>query len=207
MATTADIGSALTARGVENVYEDERSVWVEVKGPEDGLHTVSTSLLGARWVVEATEFVTCDTVDRAEFDADADAATVADATERMARRVATLVPVPITGEWLPEEGGCRPAYLAYRREGEAGWWNGAVVPLVTREVAERVVAAQAALNAADPDDCVVTLTWDGDVLVYTDPDAGDATEPFVERHEQDDHGLYDIGFGWMWEQYRADEQD
>lgn len=206
MTTTADIGSALAARGVEGAYEDEGAIRVEVKGPEDGLHTVSVFPLGTRWVVEASEFVTCDTVDRAEFDADA--ATVADATERMARRVATLVPVPVTGEWLPEEeGGRRPAYLAYRREGEAGWWNGAVVPLVTREVAERIAAAQAALNAADPEDCIATLTWDGDVLVYTDPDAGDECGPFVERHEQDENGLYEVGLGWMWEQYRADEQD
>ena len=83
-------------------------------------------------------------------------------------------------------------------------WNGWAQPLFTRSEVERL-AAQIAADGntwTDPqgvEHTYNTLTFDGDVLVYTTDDDG---HPWTERlvpYVLDGVFLYDCGLGWVWD--------
>lgn len=120
----------------------------------------------------------------------------------MTVRIENPTPTRVTGDWLGEDFAGYPALLA-------GRWNGWAVPLVTREVADEIVAAQAKLHADDADAFatggLARLEWDGDTLVKTESGAmfGEDEDDYVERIEPTASGLYDIGFGWCW--YTVDD--
>ena len=93
-------------------------------------------------------------------------------------------------DWLGiEEADSSPYYLtAYRAERIEG--SGPMVsPFVTREVADTIVEDQV---EGSPD----VLSWDGDTLVCTGDYVGDDD---TVRVEPDADGLYDVGFGWVWD--------
>ena len=70
-------------------------------------------------------------------------------------------------------------------------WNGFVAaPFVTRAEADRLITLVARWEE-------MSLAFDGDTLVYTtDPGTPDALSDRVEPNAD---GLYDVGFGWVWE--------
>ncbi|MFC0623795.1 hypothetical protein [Kribbella deserti] len=76
-------------------------------------------------------------------------------------------------------------------------WNGWLCPSFDRDVAEKV----AAWANEDPESA--RFTWEGDVLVYEQPNYPDS-EP--ERIEPDSNGHYSIGaFSWVWSVAKGDD--
>jgi hypothetical protein len=79
-------------------------------------------------------------------------------------------------------------------------WNGWANPWVTREVAEQIVKNQELL--AGPDSAF-TLRWDGDTLwCYDDQEEEEfPEEPKTIRTVDGELTLYNVSFGWCWNQY------
>jgi hypothetical protein len=98
----------------------------------------------------------------------------------------------VTGMWL-EDGESFEAYVS-------GSWNGWAVPEFEREAAEAVCKAQARQSEQDGYDDAPTLTWDGDVIVFRDPNGMDGEE--LEdgiRIEANAEGRWQLDLGWTWE--------
>lgn len=77
-------------------------------------------------------------------------------------------------------------------------WNGWVNPVFDRDGAEAVAQWVNAQMANHGRDDVLTLEWDGDVLILTEPDE----EPYTLT--PDDDGNYAIGnYGWTWQEARG----
>lgn len=93
----------------------------------------------------------------------------------------------VSGDWLESDPGQgpEPYVCGYEAAALRDPWSGGANPLVSKRVAEAIVA--------DQGDGLERLRWDGDAIVLTDEDGAD-----VSRVEPDRLGLYDVGFGWSW---------
>lgn len=94
---------------------------------------------------------------------------------------ANPMPCRVRGDWMPE-GKSYPARLA-------GRWNGWAIPLVDAETAELICKDQKLLLGEDDPD----LHWEFGVIVFNDGEDG------VREIGPNEDGLYDVGFGWVWE--------
>lgn len=105
-------------------------------------------------------------------------------------RYAQPIEARVRGDWMPE-GESYPALV------DADW-NGWAVPSFDRETAERVVADQAKLIEDADWEGAPTLEWDGDAILYRDPNMMEEDDADI-LIEPDENGRYPMGLGWCWE--------
>lgn len=111
-------------------------------------------------------------------------------------RYAEPIEALVRGDWMPEDAESYPAVVD-------SLWNGWAVPSFDRATAERVVADQASLLDDWAD--APTMVWDGDVIVFHDPNSMEPDETYRIGPEED--GRYPMGLGWCWEMESADDPD
>jgi len=103
----------------------------------------------------------------------------------------------VSGDWMVGDGSL---YVIAYAANLGAPWNGFATPLVTRGVAEQIVADQP--GDVEGFEGIDVLRFDGDTLVRSAMDDGELVEQ--QRVDPVD-GLYDVGFGWCWDEVELSE--
>jgi hypothetical protein len=84
-------------------------------------------------------------------------------------------------------------------------WNGWANPWVTREVAEQIIKNQESLNFGAFSEDVYGFRWSHDTLLVRYPEDGEEypETPKVINTVDGELTLYNVSFGWCWNQYEG----